>query len=481
MKNLSKKWFATCLAIVLIVMPYLQVSAEEPAARNLSVFRVDGDEAFLARALGGRGVEPREGQRLNLGNVMQTGLDTQVYMQLDTASIVKQDELTYVAVSASGNLLSLSVLRGSALVDVAEMEPGQRLETRIGSTVMSVRGTLFTVSVREGGASVITMLSGEGSIFIPDETGAVVERSLEAGYVFWAHDLEAVEAFEFRPMDPRDMNLFELQEVLYRSDYLLEIGTITPAMQAQLQGLINQRQQERTTRLEARHTAISDFDTVASVTQINPPLQHITTTQPPQPLPISAQNQAMIGTIIPFGGFNWLVLDVQDNKALIITENVIFNRIYHHTLADVTWETSDIRRYLNYDFLSRFNLHDQNRIAATTVRNDDNQWLGSPGGNNTPDRIFLLSIEEVVRYFGDSGQLDNRPTNVWLISDEHDVARIARDLRGSASWWWLRSPGVVPSRAASVGRDGELNMQGGLVIWYSDIGGGIRPAMWLYM
>ena len=275
MKKLLKKWIAACLVVMLFVSPNLYVFASEPAARNLSVFRVDGDDAFLARALGGRGVEPREGQRLSLGNVMQTGQDTQVYMQLDTASIVKQDEFTYLAVSSAGNLLSLSVLRGSALVDVAEMEPGHTLETRIGSTVMSVRGTIFTASIRDNGTAVITMLSGEGAIFIPDETGAIIELPLEAGYVFWTHDLESDEVFEFRPIDLHAMSLFELQETWNYREHLLEIGTITPAMQAQLTGLINNRQIERDNRRHEQLTAFADFHAqeaqVADVTQAAAP------------------------------------------------------------------------------------------------------------------------------------------------------------------------------------------------------------------
>ena len=259
MKLKSMKLVAACLIVTLLLVPAMRVYAAEPAARTLSVFRVDGDDAFLARALGGRGVEPREGQRLSQGNVMQTGHDTQVYMQLDAASIVKQDELTYVAVSAAGNLLSLSVLRGSALVDVAEMEPGHRLETRIGSTVMSVRGTIFTAAIREGGATVITMLSGYGAVLV---AGAEQEVPLTQGYVFWAFDDEA--EFDVRPLDVNAMSLFELQETWNYREHLLEIGTITPAMQAQLPGLINSRQTERDSRRQAQLSAFADVHAQAA-------------------------------------------------------------------------------------------------------------------------------------------------------------------------------------------------------------------------
>ena len=191
--------------------------------------------------------------------------------------------------------------------------------------------------------------------------------------------------------------------------------------------------------------------------------------------------QGVARDIIEFGGYDWRVLDVQGNRMLIITDRVIDRRMYHHTFEAVTWETSDIRRYLNIDFFNRFSPQDQARIANTTVINNDNQWFGTRGGDNTTDRIFLLSIEEVVRYFGDSGQLGNRPGGATWIRDEYSSARIARNQRDSASWWWLRSPGNRPNGAASVDDHGSLDMNGRNVFWEGGGGGGVRPALWLYL
>ena len=246
MKGLFKKWLALCLAVLIFAAPNMHVFAQEPTARNLSVFRVEGDDAFLTWGLGGRGMEPRSGQRLSAGNVMSTGFDTQVYMQLDADSIVKMDEQTQVTVNAAGNRLSLSVSSGSALIEVAQQAPGHILDTRIGSTVMSVRGTLFIAGMRESGAAVFTMLSGEGVVYVADETGAVVvEQPLRAGYVFWAYDYVVPEDFAILPVDLQTMNLFELRETWNYREYLLEIGTITPAMQQQLPLMIDLRETER--------------------------------------------------------------------------------------------------------------------------------------------------------------------------------------------------------------------------------------------
>ena len=187
-----------------------------------------------------------------------------------------------------------------------------------------------------------------------------------------------------------------------------------------------------------------------------------------------------VGEEVQFGGYTWRVLDVQGGRALLLSEYVINHRAYHHTWEDVTWEQSSLRHWLNNEFFNNnFNTSDRARIAQTYVVNNNNPWFGTPGGNNTHDRIFLLSLEEVVRYFGDSGQLANRPSqDAWGISDGFNVARIARCANGRTSWWWLRSPGFGGYIAADVGLVGHVLVSGGGV---DDDRGGVRPALWLYL
>ena len=187
---------------------------------------------------------------------------------------------------------------------------------------------------------------------------------------------------------------------------------------------------------------------------------------------------AQVGGIIEFGGRNWLALDVQGNYALIITENtcIIGEGRYNLFRGAITWAGSSIRQYLNEIFLKSFSLQDRARIRETYVINNDNPWFGSNGGDNTRDRIFLLSIEEAVRYFGDSGQLQNRPPGIRWISDEYDSARIARNDAGTAIWWWLRSPGRYQHLAAGIDPGGVISLYGTGV---SNTSGGVRPALWL--
>ena len=76
---------------------------------------------------------------------------------------------------------------------------------------------------------------------------------------------------------------------------------------------------------------------------------------------------ARVGRKIEFGGFTWLVLDVQDNHALVITEHLhtIGLGRYNNTAVGegVTWSASFLRSHLNSEFLHRFSPSDRSRTS----------------------------------------------------------------------------------------------------------------------
>ena len=197
---------------------------------------------------------------------------------------------------------------------------------------------------------------------------------------------------------------------------------------------------------------------------------------------LSVQWQERDG-LIEFGGILWRVLDERDDKKLMISEYVLDFRTYHDDFVDVTWEHSDIRRWLNHDFYRQFTTAERTQIIEVEVVNDDNLWEPrTPGGRDTMDKIFLLSVEEVVRYFGDSGELA-RPRSRddfqdgWGFYDEFDDNRKAR-LKDSdfAAPWWLRSPGSVSVFAAFVDSDGSVFVNSPVGV---DNEIGVRPALWI--
>lgn len=196
-----------------------------------------------------------------------------------------------------------------------------------------------------------------------------------------------------------------------------------------------------------------------------------------------------IGRVISFGGYHWRVLDVKNNAALIITENIVEQRAYHNAYTDITWADCSLRAYLNNEFYHRFTAAEQSRIIPVLNQNPDNQWYGSKGGADTTDRIFLLSVEEAVcRYFGDSSSKLYHPgknQRYWFQrKDDNNSRRAARlEGRNGKAWWWLRSPGRVSVKSVYIHGDGNIGIQGNNVLKGNvsdgECKGGVRPALWL--
>ncbi len=103
----------------------------------------------------------------------------------------------------------------------------------------------------------------------------------------------------------------------------------------------------------------------------------------------------------------WVVLESNDNQCMMISKKAIECGKYqdHNTVSTVvTWEDSDIRKYLNADFYNNaFSLEDRNYVLLTAVDNSRAQWpAGMDSATSDPttnDYVFLLSYQEVNQYF----------------------------------------------------------------------------------
>jgi len=220
-----------------------------------------------------------------------------------------------------------------------------------------------------------------------------------------------------------------------------------------------------------------------------PQLFQVTTTSQGTSNEMNAPN---ISKIISFGDYDWRVLEVQDGQALLLSDKVIEKKRYHSSLAVTAWADCELREYLNgsfYDSLGENKTH----VIEIQTNNPKNLWSGAIGGNSTRNKIFLLSLEEVDKYFGSSGEYVDmvrkswnstamkfqQSDDGWYISNNHDQSRIAEDLDGEACWWWLRSPGKSgrgSGNVALVNASGLICVDGNIV---TQKAGGVRPAMWI--
>ena len=190
------------------------------------------------------------------------------------------------------------------------------------------------------------------------------------------------------------------------------------------------------------------------------------------------------GSIIKFGNINWLVLEVQGDRALIITKDVMEPRQYDDNDDDQTWETCALRKYLNNDFFDRFSYDEKNMIIGTDIINNDNLWYNTSGGYSTFDKIFLLSIDEAEKYFGGSADYVNKNRKNFkgvndnsgaYLSNSNDKKRAAKFGGKLSALWWLRSPGSNSNKAAKVAANGSILVIGEK---FSEMAP-FRPALWL--
>ena len=166
----------------------------------------------------------------------------------------------------------------------------------------------------------------------------------------------------------------------------------------------------------------------------------------------------------------WLVLAKDGDKLLVVSKYALDCREYNTSYTDVTWETCSLRKWLNGAFLkSAFNSGEQKLIQKTTVTADKNPEYSTSLGNNTTDMVFLLSINEVNKYFNSDSARQCQGT-------AYCYAQGAYKASDGNCWWWLRSPGYYFNFAAFVNDDGSVNNYGLGVSYDFDV---VRPALWI--
>ena len=190
-----------------------------------------------------------------------------------------------------------------------------------------------------------------------------------------------------------------------------------------------------------------------------------------------------VGDIVYFGTYEqdndtsngkedieWLVLAKKGNRILVISDKALDRQPYNSSRTRVTWETCTLRKWLNNDFINAaFTAEERAKIPTVTVSADKNPSYSTSPGNNTTDKVFLLSITEVNKYFSSDSAWQCRGT-------AYCYAQGAYKAGNGTCWWWLRSPGYTQSSAANVYDGGDVNEIGNNVFLDNNA---VRPAMWI--
>lgn len=152
----------------------------------------------------------------------------------------------------------------------------------------------------------------------------------------------------------------------------------------------------------------------------------------------------------------WLVLNVEDGKALLLSVRALDCQPYNTQKTEMTWANSFLRSWLTNTFYeTAFTAEEKAAIVPTTHANDDGnmEWT-IVDGIETIDQVFVPSYAEVAKYFPEK---DSRK----LTGTEYARSLGAKYL-GFTTFvigetdWWLRSPGKVQKDACFIGVNGEF-------------------------
>ncbi len=215
------------------------------------------------------------------------------------------------------------------------------------------------------------------------------------------------------------------------------------------------------------------------------------------------------GDIIKFGAYEqdgnfsngkepieWVVLEKTKKDVFVVSRYILDCLLYNKEYKSITWEDCTLRKWLNGNFYANaFNKTEKDMIKTTTVENYDNAVNGTAGGNDTKDKVFLLSQLEMINSdYGFDESYDTHDVNRRCAPTAYAIAQGTLTLTdsydptsdGETCIWWLRSPGDGAHNACIVNYYGNVLSGGNGVgqgrvqsiygsIHYDCIG--VRPAL----
>ena len=199
-------------------------------------------------------------------------------------------------------------------------------------------------------------------------------------------------------------------------------------------------------------------------------------------------NEYEIGKTIKFGRYEqdndfsngkelieWVVLDIVDEKALVVSKYALDLIPYNETHEDITWENCTFRKWLNDDFINNaFTDTEEKYISMATVSPDKNPFFDTNPGNATKDKVFILSRTEYNQYSG-------YDIVKKCIATDYIIAQLQwYEAETGICSWWVRTPGIYQNfslAAAYNSKDDDDSIDGSGTTVDDKIA--VRPAMWI--
>lgn len=166
----------------------------------------------------------------------------------------------------------------------------------------------------------------------------------------------------------------------------------------------------------------------------------------------------------------WIVLERSGTQLTLLSLRCLDTQPFHADGGRAGWADSELRAWLNGDFVdSAFDEAQRAALIEAAIDNPANPVSGVGEEETTVDRIWLLSMQELERYFPADA------ASAAACATPYAVSRGAFQQEESKNcWWWLRTGGKDPEHAAYVYSTGQVAVNGGRL---ASEGGGLRPVL----
>ncbi|MGM9668062.1 MAG: DUF6273 domain-containing protein [Eubacteriales bacterium] len=215
---------------------------------------------------------------------------------------------------------------------------------------------------------------------------------------------------------------------------------------------------------------------------------------------------ASVGDIILLGSYEqdnnssngkeaieWYVIGKEGNKLLLISKYALdaqsysykdINGNYYVERYGSTWETCDLRKWLNNEFYSSaFSSNESKIIASSLLINNVSPIDGTNAGPNTTDKVFVLSTNEFDKYIGNNESVAATRATEYAVS-KGAYKNTTTSYYNKNTKYWLRTPGqtwdneysisaIFVGISGSYGSSSMANTNG--VTNYM----GVRPSIWI--
>lgn len=167
----------------------------------------------------------------------------------------------------------------------------------------------------------------------------------------------------------------------------------------------------------------------------------------------------------------WIVLEVQEDKAWLMTKYCIEQVIFYPERVPMYWGKSDLRAWMNGEFFETTFTEEEKEIILTTIVENDNPHGMKGAGADTEDKIYLLSKSEVLHFMPEMADRVAYPT------EYAKTKGITLSPETGSCRWWTRTPGARKMDICGMRLDGRISAYGMQdVDWPTNT---MRPVMWV--